>query len=187
MIILEDSRQQEGKHKLKQKWFEDNGIQVHRTKLFVGDYTLPTNQTVCVDTKKDIQELIGDIVGKQHERFRVECIRAQECGIKLIILVENEPGYADYGKKIYNKQVSDLKDLASWVNPRLCIFKSTNEIEGYYKNGKPKYKRKQAYPNATKGVTLMKACYTMAKRYGVEFQFCHPDEAGQRVIELLRG
>lgn len=37
---------------------------------FLGTYN------VTVDTKKDIQELVGDICGKQHARFRDECILA---------------------------------------------------------------------------------------------------------------
>lgn len=90
MIILEDTRQQTARHKIKQKWFEENGITVMRTKLFVGDYTLPTNQSLCIDTKKDLLEVAGNICGKQHERFRNELIRANEAGIKLIILIEDD-------------------------------------------------------------------------------------------------
>ena len=74
MIILADTRQQDQKHKQKEKWFADHGIEVRRTKLYVGDYTLPTDQSVCIDTKRDIQELCGNICEKkEHERFRSEC------------------------------------------------------------------------------------------------------------------
>ena len=59
MIILEDTRNQVGKHDKKNEYFQQNGIEVRRTKLYCGDYTLPTDQSVCIDTKKDIQELIG--------------------------------------------------------------------------------------------------------------------------------
>ena len=143
MIILEDTRNQVGKHDLKAEYFEKNGIEVRRTKLYVGDYTLPTNQSICVDTKKDIQELIGDICGKQHDRFRAELVRAQESGIKLIILIEDDGGYCDYKKTIYNKPVTSLNDLFSWKNPRLFI----------WRNGK------QLYPTATKGAVLAKEKY----------------------------
>ena len=124
MIILEDTRQQDQKHTIKHKWFEENGIEIRRTKLWVGDYTLPTNQSICVDTKKDIQELIGDICGKKHDTFREELIRAQETGIQLIILVENRGG--EIGKTgIMNPTIRDLKDLHSWKNPRLFIRRKT--------------------------------------------------------------
>ena len=39
MIILEDTRNKPGKHDLKNIWFEENGIEVRRTKLYAGDYT----------------------------------------------------------------------------------------------------------------------------------------------------
>lgn len=169
MIILCDTRQQTGKHKTKDKYFADHGIEVRRTKLYVGDYTLPTNQSICIDTKKDIQELIGDICGKSHERFRDECIRAQEAGVKLIILVENEAGYVDRKQTVYNKVVRSIDDLFSWVNPRLFI----------WKNGKQKYQ------NATKGSVLAKCCITMSQKYGVEFMFCTPKESAGKIIELL--
>jgi len=159
MIILADTRQQDKKHKAKEKWFAENGIEVRRTKLYCGDYCLPADQSVCIDTKRNIQELVGDVCGKDHERFRAELIRAQEAGIHLIILVENEDG------------ITQLSELHKWVNPRLWIRKGG----------------KQAYPNATRGVTLMKCCYTMQKKYGCEFLFCEPYIAGERIIELLGG
>lgn len=169
MILLEDTRNQSGKHDLKNAYFTEKGIEVRRTKLYVGDYTLPTNQSVCVDTKKDIQELIGDICGPSHERFRDECIRAQEAGVKLIILVENEAGYVDRKQTTYNKVVRSIEDLFSWVNPRLFIWKSG----------------KQKYPLATKGKVLAKCCLTMQEKYGVEFLFCTHAEAGERILSLL--
>lgn len=147
---------------------------------FVGTYD------VCVDTKKDIDELINDIVGKQHERFRDECIFAQNNNIKLYILVENIGGLIPYTNDIYNSTVRCLNDLFSWKNPRLFIMKPSNEIIGLYKNGKPKYKRVQKYPKATRGETLAKACITMQEKYGVEFLFCTPEESAERILSLLK-
>lgn len=65
MILLCDTRQQAGKHTLKDDYFRKQGIVVNRTKLYCGDYTLPTNQSTCIDTKKDFTELIGDIHTKK--------------------------------------------------------------------------------------------------------------------------
>lgn len=65
MILLCDTRQQAGKHTLKDEYFRKQGIVVNRTKLYCGDYTLPTNQSICIDTKKDFTELIGDIHTKK--------------------------------------------------------------------------------------------------------------------------
>lgn len=169
MIILEDTRNQVGKHDLKHKYFEDNGIEIRRTKLYCGDYTLPSNQSICIDTKKDIQELIGDICGKSHERFRNELIRAQESSIQLIILIEDDGGYCDKKETIHNKPVTCIDDLFSWKNPRLFIWQ----------------KGKQKYPQATKGATLAKALLTMEKKYGVRFLFCRKKDAGREIVRLL--
>lgn len=171
MIILEDTRQQAGKHDKKHEYFAQHGIKIERCKLYCGDYTLPTNQKVCIDTKKDIQELIGDICGKQHERFRRECMRAKESGIRLIVLVENSKEWVCKSKNIYNTPVRSIQDLFHWVNKRSFI----------WKNGK------QAYPNATKGGTLAKACMTMEAKYGVEFRFCLPEESGKIIVDILTG
>lgn len=171
MIILEDTRNKPGKHDLKGAYFSEHGIEIRRTKLYVGDYTLPTDQSVCIDTKKDIQELIGDICGGSHERFRNELLRAREAGVRLIILVENEAGYVDRKRTIRNKVVRSTDDLFSWVNPRAFIWKGG----------------KQKYPNATKGSVIAKCCITMSEKYGCEFQFCSPEESGERIIQLLIG
>ena len=170
MIILEDTRNQVGKHDLKTAYFEKQGIKVERTKLYVGDYTLPTNQSVCIDTKKDIQELIGDLQS-DHIRFRNELIRAKEAGIKLYIVIENEGRYVDYRKTVWNATVRCIDDLNNWHNPRLYS----------KKNGKP------VYPKAMPGTQLAKICHTMEERYGCKFLFCKPDESAKLIIDLLQG
>lgn len=91
MIIVEDTRNQVTKHKELNDALMAKGFTIIRSKLFVGDYTRLDNQTVCVDTKKDINEIAGNICGKQHERFREECIRARDNFIKLIVLIEELP------------------------------------------------------------------------------------------------
>lgn len=170
MIILEDTRQQNSKHDMKHKYFEENGIEVRRTKLYCGDYTLPTDQSVCVDSKASIAEIANNVCGKEHPRFRRECERAKEAGIQLIILVENDR--QQIGKTgIWNPAITKLEELSKWANPRLFI----------RRNGK------QAYPNAVRGVTLMKACMTMQKKYGCLFLFTTPEESGKKIIELLGG
>lgn len=169
MLILEDTRQQADKHDTKHRWFEKHGIDIRRQALYVGDYTLPTNQSVCIDTKKDIQELVSDICGKQHERFRNECLRAQEAGIKLIVLVENRGGHIK--DNIIQPTITSLAELHRWKNPRLFIFSGG----------------KQKYPYATRGVTLQKACMTMRAKYGVEFVFATPEKSAEKIVELLKG
>ncbi|MCR5754767.1 MAG: hypothetical protein K6G30_08145 [Acetatifactor sp.] len=146
---------------------------------FVGTYD------ICVDTKNSIEELLDDIIGKQHERFRDECIFAQNNGIKLYILVENQGGLIKYTKDIFNQTVRSLDQLFAWKNPRLFIMQNSDQIIGYYKNGRPRYKRIQKYPRATRGETLAKACCTMHEKYGVEFRFCTPEESAEKILSIL--
>lgn len=169
MILLEDTRQQANKHDAKHRWFDAHGIVVRRQALYCGDYTLPTDQSVCIDTKKDIQELVGDICGKQHERFRNECIRAKEAGIKLIIIVENRGGHIK--DNIIQPTITSLDELHKWKNPRLFIFSGS----------------KQKYPRATRGITLQRACMTLNAKYGVEFLFTTPEKSAEKIVKLLGG
>lgn len=99
VTIIEDSRQQKGKHEHKNERWERDGVSIVRSKLAWGDYALPP--VVSVDSKKDIQELASDI-DQQHARFRRECIGARDAGCQLVVLVENEDG------------VRSLADLARW-------------------------------------------------------------------------
>lgn len=149
MTIIQDTRQQAGKHTLKEEYFERNGIKVVRSKIPVGDYANIKNMSVIVDTKANIQEVISNVT-KQHKRFIAECDLAKESDIRLIILVENEDG------------IAKISDLYRWWNPRLRFSK-----------------------NATSGKTLAKILHGIQQNHGVQFEFCRPEEAGKRIIELL--
>lgn len=100
ITLIEDTRQQHGKHDIKEQYFRDNDIAIIRSKLYVGDFARLDNQLIVVDTKKDVVEIAANICGQQHERFRAECMRAQEYGIKLVVLIEEDA------------------DLDSWQSPR---------------------------------------------------------------------
>lgn len=195
MKLIEDMNNKPQKHIRKNEWWSANGVEVIRQRLPVGDYILVNDKVqdvldrkaargipvkmmdlmgtynIAVDSKRGCEELISCICGKEHQRFRDECILAQNNGIKLIILVENAEGYADKGHKIWNKCIRDVSELHSWTNPRLCLFR----------NGK------QLYPTATRGITLQKACMTMQQKYGVEFLFCHHNESAEKILDLLGG
>lgn len=92
MVLLEDTRNQVGKHANIHAYCESKGIEIIRQALCVGDYAIANRHDVCVDTKQDVKELAMDIF-QAHRRFREECERAQRCGIQLIILTEEKlPG-----------------------------------------------------------------------------------------------
>ena len=98
-VLLEDTRQQKGKHRRKHAWWERLGIRLLRTKLPFGDYCLPP--LVAVDTKASIQELAYDI-DCDHARFRRELTGARDAGTQLVVLVENDDG------------VGSVEELAGW-------------------------------------------------------------------------
>lgn len=105
MVFMHDTRDKAGKHKNVDSYLEDNGHKIVRSKMYVGDITLLGNQSVCIDLKKNLLEVCGN-VGQQHERFCNELRKAKEAGIKLIILVEQ-------------RGIASLSDVALWENPRL--------------------------------------------------------------------
>lgn len=106
MYIIEDSRNQKGKHEEKHTRWAEQGVLLTRSKIIVGDYCLPPAKSV--DTKASMSEIAQNIGGgrEEHKRFIRELKLAQEIGTKLFVLVENEDG------------IEDLEGVARWHNPR---------------------------------------------------------------------
>ena len=123
---------------------------------------------VSVDTKKDLQEVCGNICSGSHARFRDEVILAQKVGAKLIILVE-EAG------------INSIDDVFKWKNPRMYRY---NKIKYMHERGKW---QSIALPKAppTNGQTLAKAMLTLENKYGCKFMFCKPSETADKIVELL--
>jgi hypothetical protein len=110
MVLIEDSRQQAGKHKNIHAYCEQQGIEIIRQALNSGDYMLSGPEfggikgDVAVDTKYGVPELASNVF-QEHERFRDELERAQKMGIQLIILTEELLPYGrlDYWKSPVGK------------------------------------------------------------------------------------
>lgn len=106
MVIIEDTRQQDGKHDIKHEWFVTHGISLVRSKLPYGDYApMPK---ISIDTKRNIDEIAANICGKEHKRFINEVKGARDAGCQLIILVENTEG------------ITDISEVHKWINPRIA-------------------------------------------------------------------
>ena len=58
--------------------------------------------------------------------------------------------------------ISCLSEVYNWKNPRSVYS-----------------------PKCVQGPRLQKAMETISERYGVRFEFCTPEEAGSRIVELL--
>ena len=88
--------------------FERQGVQHYTSKLFVGDYMSLDNPRLIIDRKQSLQELCGNVC-QQHKRFTAELKRAQENGIKVLILCE------------HGENIKELQDVVKWRNPRLKV------------------------------------------------------------------
>ena len=86
--IIEDTRNQIGKHKKLNAGLKNAGVSVLRSKIIVGDYTTPP--AVAVDTKAGFEELVTNFCSKDRNRVKRELLKAQEIGTKLIFLVIDE-------------------------------------------------------------------------------------------------
>ena len=197
MIIYEDIGNKLGQHVIKNNYWKSQGVEVKRVPLPAGDYILQNAKvedvisrkakrnvdlkkmdfvgtyTVSVDTKKDIGELVGNVCGKQHARFRDECILAMNNGIQLYILIENRD------------HISCIEDLFHWHNPQLDVMKNSDELIGFTRSGFPRYRKVRKYPKATTGGRLAKSLITMEKKYNAKFLFITPEESGAKILELL--
>lgn len=94
-------------------------------------------------------------IDHDHARFRRELVGARDAGIQLVVLVENKDG------------VTDLASLSEW------------------RESADDYARRKYAKRRLDGKRLAKACATMAERYGVIFEFCAPEDAARRIVELL--
>lgn len=193
VMIVEDKGQQAGKHENKHQWFDSHDVELLQAPLPVGDYILYTDVVedviqrkakrgiaikkmdflgcfkVSVDTKRNMKEIAGNICSKQHGRFKDECKLAQNNNIKFYVLVENEDG------------IKNIEDVTGWENPDMKRYESiiSMHMKGKWKN----IKEPKSPPPS--GKRLAKCMRTMQERYGVKFLFCHPDEAGERILQLL--
>lgn len=77
MIILQDTYA---------KYNLTVNAEIRKTKLYVGSYTLPTDQSICVEINKDMQSLVSMICGKRNKAFINQLVRSREVGSCLTII-----------------------------------------------------------------------------------------------------
>ena len=110
MILIEDTRQQKGKHNNVHKYCDSQGIEIYPLTLTVGDYMLGEVQNGkvvpigkrAIDTKFALIELAGDL-SKDEQALDKKYRKCYEQGIKLIVLIEEPFG--------------SIQEIASWKNP----------------------------------------------------------------------
>jgi len=197
MRIAVDKAQKDGKHDIKHNQMIELGHELTFLPLPVGDYMLidDTVQEVIkrrgdklkkmdligccrrsVDTKQNMNEIYGNIIGVSHARFRDELILAQQNNIELIILIESAP------------EVKCLDDVKRWRN--------WNQLRAYCKRngirmGSGMLERVEDYAAhggqkpPVDGTHLYKCMLTLSARYGVKWSFCNPEDTGKAIIYLL--
>lgn len=174
MIIQIDSREKARAIRKIEAEFDRQGIQHPVSKLLVGDFMNFDNPRVVIDRKQSLIEVISNLT-QDHRRFRDEVLRAQEYGIKLIILVE------------HSFKIKSIDDVETWINPRLWQYcrdygistgpDMEDEIKEFVRNGG------QKPPNS--GAWLAKTMRTFSEKYGIRWEFCSKAQTGKRIIELL--
>lgn len=164
-MILVDSREQKCDHVTAA--FDKLGIVYDRTKLYVGDYSLPYDQSVCIDRKAGLQEVYSNII-QEHDRFRREVCRAMNAGIHLIMLVEDP-------------WIEELDQVAEWRNERVTNWYFINRMHQLGKMLDKKISNKPPVPSDR----LMAAMRSMGLKYGIEWMFTTHKLCGQRIAEIL--
>ena len=169
MIIQVDSREKDNKYIL--EYFDSVGQQ-YKTgqKLICGDYSDILNHSICVDKKSSGSGLmeITQNVCQDHKRFIAEIERANECGIRLIFLIQEE-------------SIKTLEDVEHWQNPRYIKW---IKIKNCQKVGKMKSFKISKVP-PTNGKQLFKILSTIKEKYGCEYVFAKKEDMGKKIIELL--
>lgn len=106
MTIQIDTREKQRAVKQIISHFDKHGIKHYPSKLYVGDYMNLDNPRLIIDRKQNLSEIYTNVC-QGHKRFCAELKRAQDMGIKIIILCEHGCG------------VKGLDDVKNWYNPRL--------------------------------------------------------------------
>lgn len=197
MIIAVDKAQKEGKHDTKHSQILQMGHELISLPIPVGDYIIVDDTikeiierrgerlkkmdligaiTRSVDSKRSCEEIYGNLIGKQHTRFRDECILAQQNGIDFYVLIESAP------------EVSNLEDVKYWKNwKQLYAYCRRNHIRA----GQGMMERIEEYvahggqKPPVSGEQLYKAMVTMAEKYGFRWAFCRPENTGRAIMYLL--
>ena len=177
-----DTRERKNQHIL--KYFEKKNIEYETKKVDEGDYKLEGKNTICIERKGNLNEIMANIT---QARFKRELERAKQKGVKLIVLIEN------------SSNINSIDDIPlKWKNPRLEQYKRTlkwklglnyhaeyNEWELYRQ---AKERGLQTYRPPISPEQLRKALHTIEENkedYDVSFEFCSKSETGQKILEIL--
>lgn len=166
MQIIEDSRQQEGRHRNVASWMRAHGVDFapRARALPFGDY-MRDGSNISVDTKQSLDELAGNL-GKQHRRFSGECRRSIAAGYRLVILTEAGARY------------SDPSEIAGWVGYACRKCGLCDPLDPSSRCSK--YKAKPMT-----GARMLPIMASMERKYGTHFYFCDRRDTARTICEIL--
>ena len=104
MTIQIDTREHKWERARIEMQIVKEGVKTITSKLYVGDYQSLDRPRLAIDRKKSLLELCSNVT-QGHERFRKELLRAEDAGIRLVILCEEDG-------------IETLEDVYFWDNPR---------------------------------------------------------------------
>lgn len=179
IVIIEDDRQQAGKHDNKHDWWGAHGVPYlsrdEMINLDFGDYMrgfddgeLDPTSNISIDTKKGLGELSTNL-GRGHERFKREIRRANDAGYLLVVLIETT-------------EAESIQDVRRWTNNHCA---SCRHIKRDCDPREDGVCLRHGTKKPLQGETIAKQMATMELSRGVRFEFCPPADSARRICEIL--
>lgn len=107
-LIICDTR--EKGHKSILKYFDEHNIDYITSKLDYGDYKIFKDNSVVIDRKDSLLELVGNLCHtSEHERIKREIQRAKEDGCKQFIFL------------IAESKIKSVEDIKNWSSPHTKV------------------------------------------------------------------
>ena len=179
-MYIFDTREQKNQHII--NYFKKNNIEYKIQKLDEGDYKFEGNDTICIERKGNLDEIMANIT---QARFKRELERAKQKGVKLIVLIEN------------SSDIHSIEEIPEkWKNQRLEFYKFQlkrqlglfGDFNEWYLYREAKAKGLKVRKPPISPEQLRKALHTIEDNkedYDVSFEFCSKSETGQKIIDLL--
>ena len=193
-MYIFDTREQKNQHII--NYFKKNNIEYKIQKIDEGDYKFEGNDTICIERKGNLNEIMANIT---QARFKRELERAKQKGVKLIVLIENSSDInsideiplkwknqrLEFYKFQLKKQLGLFGEFNEWYLYREAKDAEYNEWELYRQ---AKERGLQIYRPPISPEQLRKALHTIEENkeeYDVSFDFCSKSETGQKILEIL--
>lgn len=88
--------------------------EIRKTKLYVGSFTLPTDQSICIEINKDMQSLVSMVSGRRNKAFVNQLVRSKEVGSCLTVIT-------------VDRNIASLSDLKEWRKDKKYDHEMTGE------------------------------------------------------------